>query len=371
MAVSVLVRRCAVALAATLLLIGTPASAVRVKDIADVKGVRGNQLIGYGLVVGLAGTGDKSSVTFTTGSLASVLSGMGIGVDPQSLQVKNVAAVLVTADLPPFARSGSRLDAVVSSLGDASSLQGGTLAMTPLYGSDGEIYAISQGSLSVGGFSEGGSAGSSVQKNHPTVGRLVGGVTVERELPFEIEDRRVFELALRQVDFTTANRMVLAINADFGGPIAVSPDPGTIRIDLPQDWDRSVVDFMAAVEAVDVQPDALARVVINERTGTVVMGAAVSISTVAVSHGALSVSIRAFNDVSQPAPFSEGETTRIRNEDVSAVEEDSGLSVIGGPVTVAELVRGLNAMGVTPRDLISILQAVHTAGALSAELEIM
>ena len=348
-----------------------PATATRVKDIAVVKGVRENQLIGYGLVVGLAGTGDGIQTAFTTQSLASVLSGMGIGVNPDEINVANVAAVLITAQLPPFARSGARLDAVVSSLGDASSLEGGTLAMTPLYGSDGEVYAIAQGPLSVGGFSEGGGAGSSVQKNHPTVGRLVGGATVERELPFAIQEKREFELALRHNDFTTALRTAQAINAAVGPEVASAPDPGTIRVRFPESWEGSAVDFMAAIESVEVEPDVFARVILNERTGTVVMGENVTISTVAVSHGALSVSISALNEVSQPAPFGQGETTPVRNEVVEAIEEEARLSLVEGPVTIAELVRALNAMGVTPRDLIAILQAIEAAGALSAKLELL
>lgn len=352
-------------------LVAAPSQAVRVKDISDVKGVRENQLIGYGLVVGLAGSGDKDSTEFTTQSLASVLAGMGIGVDADEIQVKNVAAVFITASLPAFARAGSRVDAVVSSLGDATSLQGGTLAMTPLYGSDGEIYAIGQGPLTVGGFAEGGGAGSSVQKNHPTVGRLVGGVTVERELPFAIEAREAFELALRQSDFTTALRTARAINEALGISVATAPDPGTVSLKVPADWQGGVVDFMARVETVQVEPDRLAKVILNERTGTVVMGQAVTISTVAVSHGGLSVSISAMNSVSQPAPFGEGETRRVRNEVVTATEEEARLHVVEGSVTIAELVRGLNALGVRPRDLIAILQAIKASGALSAELELL
>ncbi|MEM7409219.1 MAG: flagellar basal body P-ring protein FlgI [Myxococcota bacterium] len=348
-----------------------PASAIRVKDIAIVKGIRENQLIGYGLVVGLAGTGDGNATTFTNQSLASVLAGMGIGVDADAINVSNVAAVLITAQLPPFARAGARLDAVISSLGDASSLEGGTLAMTPLYGADGEVYAIAQGPISVGGFAEGGGAGSSVQKNHPTVGRLVGGATVERELPFMIAEKREFELALHHNDFTTALRMANAINAAVGPGVASAPDPGTVHVRFPDDWEASAVDFMAAVESVEVEPDRFARIVLNERTGTVVMGENVTISTVAVSHGALSVSISALNEVSQPAPFGQGETTPVTNEVVEAIEDEARLSVVEGPVTIAELVRALNAMGVTPRDLIAILQAIEASGALSAKLELL
>ena len=349
----------------------TPAWAARVKDIASVRGVRSNQLIGYGLVVGLNGSGDKSGTEFTIQSLASVLGGMGIGVDPSLIQVKNVAAVMVTADLPPFARAGSRLDAVVSSLGDATSLEGGTLAMTSLYGANGEVYAIGQGSLSVGGFSAQGGGGSSATKNHPTVGRLVGGVTVERELGYEIGAKQSFQLALHAADFTTALRTAGAINQALGAPVAIARDAGTVEVRLPDGLAGDPVSFMAAVEAVQVDPDTRARVVVNERTGTVVMGEAVTINTVAVSHGNLSVTIQAFNDVSQPAPFSEGETVEVTNDAIDIFEEDAKLSVIDGPVTIAELVRGLNALGVTPRDLIAILQAIQSAGALSAELELM
>ncbi len=356
---------------AVALALALPAQAVRVKEIANVKGVRENQLIGYGLVVGLAGSGDRDGTEFTTQSLASVLAGMGIGVDSEEIQVRNVAAVLITAKLPAFARVGSQLDAVVSSLGDASSLQGGTLAMTPLYGADGQVYALAQGPVSVGGFVEGGGGGSSVQKNHPTVGRLVGGATVERELPFAIEQRDAFELALHRTDFTTALRTARAINRALGASVATPTDPGTVRLELPEDWGSGVVDFMAMVESVEVEPDVVARVVLNERTGTVVMGEAVTITTVAVSHGPLSVSIDAQNEVSQPPPFSGGETVELRNEVVVTEEEEARLNVLPGPVTISELVRGLNAMGVTPRDLIAILQAIKAAGALSAEVELL
>jgi len=346
-------------------------SGVRVKDIGSIKGVRRNQLIGYGLVVGLNGTGDKDQTEFTVQSLASVLARMGIGVDSGEIRIKNVAAVMVTASLPPFSRTGSLLDATVSSLGDAKSLEGGTLVMTPLFGADGEVYGIAQGPLSVGGFSAGGGSGSSVQKNHPTVGRLPSGVTVERELPFEIEDRRQFELALSQPDFTTARRVATAINAQLGGAVAVAPDPGTVRLSVPESHAHDIVGFMAEVETTLVEQDRPARVVLNERTGTVVMGNSVRISTVAVSHGSLSVTISAQNSVSQPLPFSEGETTALTNETVEAVEEANRLLLVGGTVTMDELIRGLNAMGVTPRDLISILQAIKASGALSAELEVM
>ncbi len=368
MGVSVLTR---LALGLLLLVLPLPADAARVKDFASVKGVRPNQIIGYGLVVGLAGTGDKPQTEFTVQSLSSMLSKMGVGVDPDLVKVKNVAAVMVTGHLPAFSRTGSKIDVMVSSLGDATSLEGGTLLMTPMLGTDGNVYALAQGALSVNGFAVSGGGGSSVQKNHPTVGRIPNGASVEREVPYWIDGKREFELALGAPDFTTALRTVEAINRYFKTPVAAARDAGTLALAVPEIYADDVVGFMAAVEGIEVEPDVRARVVLNERTGTVVMGSKVRIDTVAVSHGSLSVTISATNTVSQPLPFSDGVTTPVVNDDVSAVEEPSALVVIDGPVTIGELVRGLNAMGVTPRDLIAILQAVKTAGALSADLEIM
>jgi flagellar P-ring protein precursor FlgI len=361
----------AVCLLVALVLAGTATAVTRVKDIADVRGVRDNQLIGYGLVVGLNGTGDKDGTEFTRQSLAGVLAGMGIGVDANDIKVKNVAAVMVTASLPAFSRAGGRLDAVISSLGDATSLEGGTLVMTPLYGADGEIYAVAQGTVSVGGFAAHGGGGSSVVKNHPTVGRLANGALIERELDFSLEGRRDFTLALRNADFTTAQRAVAAINQALGEQVAASGDAGTLSVKIPAGWRGGVVDFLAEVEGVTLEPDRAARVVLNERTGTIVMGASVTISKVAVAHGALAVSIGITNEVSQPAPFSQGETVAVVNDEVEVEEEEARLTLVDGPVTIEELVRGLNAIGVTPRDLIAILQAIKAAGALSAELELM
>jgi flagellar P-ring protein precursor FlgI len=360
----------AAALCAVLALLASGAQAARLKDLASVKGVRENQIIGYGLVVGLNGTGDRERTEFTVQSLTSLLGRMGIGVDSDLVRVRNVAAVMVTAMLHPFARAGSTLDAVVSSVGDASSLEGGTLLMTPLYGADGQVYAIAQGPLSVGGFSA-AAGGSSVQKNHPTVGRIASGATVERELPYGIQDKTRFELALRRADFTTARRVAERINARFGATVARARDPGTLDLSLAPGWEGDVVGFLAAVESLEIDPDRAARIVLNERTGTVVMGAEVGIRRVAVSHGNLSVTISATREVSQPEPFSLGETVPFTNHDIVAEEEPARLAVVGGPVTVEELVRGLNALGVTPRDLIAILQAIQAAGALDAELEIL
>jgi flagellar P-ring protein precursor FlgI len=341
------------------------------KDISSVKGIRGNQIIGYGLVVGLNGTGDKQGTEFTVRSLTSLLAKMGIGVDADDVKVKNVAAVMVTASLPPFARIGSRLDVVVSSLGDATSLEGGTLIVTPLFGTDSEIYAIAQGPLSVGGFAVGGGGGSSIQKNHPTVGRIANGASVERELGTLIDGKPEFEMSLGTPDFTTAQRATAAINRHFQVPVAEALDSGTLRVRVPDSHVGEVVRFMAEVEAVELEPDVVARVVLNERTGTVVMGANVRISTVAVAHGSLSVTIGVVREASQPSPFGEGETVVVENQFPVAVEESANLSLVEGPVTIAELIQGLNAMGVTPRDLIAILQAIKASGALAAELELM
>lgn len=363
--------RAAVALCAAAMLLGVgSADAARLKDMASVKGVRSNQVIGYGLVVGLRGTGDKAGARFTTQSLRSLLAKMGIALDPNAIRVANVAAVMVTAKLPPFARTGSRLDAVVSSIGDAASLEGGMLLMTPLLGNDGEIYAIAQGALAVGGFSvEGG--GASVSQNHPTVGTLVGGAIVEREVPYELGGRDDFEIALHEPDFTTALRTARRINEAFEAGVASARDAGTLDLNVPAAYADDVVGFLARVEALDVVPDKAARIILNERTGTIVMGDAVRVSTVAVSHGNLTVIVNTTNSVSQPQPFGQGRTARIQNTEIEAFEEKSRLNVIESTVTIGELVRALNAMGTTPTDLISIIQAIKASGALSADVEMM
>lgn len=351
--------------------LGTPpADAARLKDLASVKGVRSNQIIGYGLVVGLRGTGDKAGARFTTQSLRSLLSKMGIALDPSAIRVANVAAVMVTADLPPFARTGAEIDAVVSSIGDAQSLEGGMLLMTPLLGNDGEIYAIAQGAVAVGGFSvEGG--GAAVSQNHPTVGTLVGGATVEREVPYSLVGRDQFEISLHNPDFTTARRTATRINEAFGVRVAAARDSGTLDLKIPETYRDDVVGFLARVETLDVVPDKSARIILNERTGTIVMGDRVRVSTVAVSHGNLTVIVNRTNQVSQPAPFGNGRTTRLQNTDIEAFEEQAKLSVIEETVTIGELVRALNAMGTTPTDLISIIQAIKASGALAADVEMM
>jgi flagellar P-ring protein FlgI len=348
----------------------TNAHAVRIKDIADIKGVRNNQLVGYGLVVGLDGTGDGKKSKFTIQSLASMLEKMGVTVNPADIAVSNVAAVMVTAELPPFAKSGGRIDALVNSIGDAQNLQGGTLLLTPLKAVNGQVYAVAQGPVNTGGFSASG-AGGKAQKNFPTVGRVVGGAFIEKEIASDFNNRRRLTLALRHPDFTTVARVADAINGVFYGSIASAPDAGTVVVRVPEKYINNVVSLVALLEGLPVTPDQLAKVVINERTGTVVMGDQVRISTIAIAHGNLSILIKERVDVSQPAPFSEGETVVAPNTNISIQEEDNRLVVMDEGVSIGEVVKALNALGVTPRDLVAIFQAIKAAGALQAELEVI
>jgi flagellar P-ring protein precursor FlgI len=349
---------------------GTSAQAVRIKDIADIKGVRNNQLVGYGLVVGLDGTGDGKKSKFTIQSLASMLEKMGVTVNPNDIAVSNVAAVMVTAELPPFARSGGRIDALVNSIGDADNLQGGTLLLTPMKAVNGQVYAVAQGPVNTGGFSASG-AGGKAQKNFPTVGRVVGGAVIEREIASDFNARRKLTLALHQPDFTTVSRVTDAINGVFYGNIARAPDAGTIEVRVPEKYINNVVGLVALLEGLSVTPDQMAKVVINERTGTVVMGDQVRIATIAIAHGNLSIVIKEGVDVSQPAPFSDGETVVAPNTNISVQEEDNRLVVLNEGVSIGEVVKALNALGVTPRDLVAIFQAIKAAGALQAELEVI
>ncbi len=355
------------------LTVGAPAEAVRIKDITTVEGVRENSLIGYGLIVGLNGTGDKSQTTFTVQTLVNMLNKMGINLDPSTVKVKNVAAVIVTAKLPPFMRAGSRIDVVVSSLGDATSLSGGTLLLTPLKGPDQQVYAVAQGPISVGGF-VGGLGTDVVQKNHPTVGTLTGGALVEKEVENAFVNQDRITLLLRQQDFTTATRVAQAINTRLGEQTTASTvDAGTVRFQVPEHYMGRLVDLIGVVEGLDVEVDLPAKVVVNERTGTIVMGSQVRISDVAISHGSLTVRVKTRLKASQPAPFApEGsETLLISEEEVSVTEEKDRLTVVREGATIGGVVRGLNDIGVTPRDLVSILQAIKSAGALQAELEIL
>jgi flagellar P-ring protein precursor FlgI len=346
--------------------------AARIKDIAAFRGVRPNQLVGYGLVVGLAGTGDSDDAIFTLQSMSSMLERMGVTVNPNDIKVKNVAAVMVTAELPPFARSGSRLDALVNSIGDAKALQGGTLVMTPLKGADGQVYAVAQGPVATGGFLVGSSTGDKVGKNFPTVGRVVQGASVEREVPFNLNQKDSLSLVLNKPDFTTATRVAQAINAGLMDHVARTQDSGTVQVAVPPSYYGNIAQLIAAIEGFNVTPDSVSRVVINERTGTVIMGENVRIATVAIAHGNLSVEIKQNFNVSQPLPFSESGRTVVTPDTQTQVKEGRApLQVLTSGVSIGEVVRALNALGVTPRDLISILQALKAAGALQAELEII
>ena len=348
----------------------SPALPARLKDIADIQGVRPNQLVGYGLVVGLNGSGDGTQAQFTTQSIVNMMERMGINVDPKQVKVKNVAGVMVTAVMPPFAKVGQKLDVVVSSMGDAKSLQGGTLLLTPLKGVDGEVYALAQGPVSIGGFAAAG-AGASVQKNHPTAGRIPGGATVEREIPLDLKDKDEIRISLFEPDFTTVVRSVEAINDVLGADLAKPLDAETLAVQVPPEYQGNAIGLLAAIEGVEVEPDVRAKVVLDERTGTVVMGDKVKISEVAVAHGNLSIQIKESPQVSQPQPFGRGQTVVVPRTEVKAREGQGKLIMLHKSATIGDLVRALNAVGVTPRDLISILQSIKAAGALQADLEVI
>jgi flagellar P-ring protein precursor FlgI len=341
----------------------------RIKDIAKVQGVRNNQLYGFGLVVGLAGTGDSNKSPQTIQAMINMLKEAGVSVSAAQLQSKNVAAVSVSATLPPFVKPGDTIDITVSSQGDAKSLQGGTLLLTPLKAPNGAVYAVAQGPLSIGGYSAGG-GGSSQQKNHPTVGNIPGGAIVEREVPFRIENNGTISLAINKPDFTTASRISEAIGRNFGA-IAAARDAGTVVIRVPYEYTSNLVGFIAAIEELSVTPDNAAKVVINERTGTVVMGGNVAIDTVAVAQGGLTIKINKSTEVSQPPPFSGGSTVVTQNTAVDVKEQQANLIVLPATSNVSDVVNALNAVGATPRDIISILQAMKAAGALHAELQLI
>lgn len=353
------------------------AQSARIKDIAQIHGVRGNQLIGYGLVTGLNGTGDdmKKSV-FTLQAVYNMMTRNGITIDPKeinTIKIKNVAAVMITANLPPFASSGSKIDIQVSSMGDASSLAGGTLLMTPLKGVDGNVYAIAQGPLAIGAFSYGGKA-AAAQKNHPTVGRIAGGAIVEGTVPVDIGRDGTLTYQLTNADFTTANNMTKAINNKFGEGTAYPMDSGTVAINIPSSHTNYIVDFIATVESLDIEADSRAKVVVNERTGTVVMGQDVKLSTVAVSHGNLNLIIRDSFEVSQPNPFTDGQTAVTPGEsEIIVTEEEGQLMVLdlNKDVTIGDIANALNTIGATPRDLIAIFQAIKASGSMYGDLIIL
>ena len=341
----------------------------RIKDVAKVQGVRTNQLIGYGLVFGLAGTGDSNKSINTIQSVVNMLRSFGVVVDQTKLQSKNVAAVMISAKLPAFVKAGDTIDVTASSMGDAKSLAGGTLIQTPLRAANGSVYAVAQGAVSTGGFSAGGS-GANVQKNFPTVGLITNGGIVEREVAFQLGANGQLNLALNRPDFTTANRIAEAITSRFGS-IATARDPGTVSIGVPAMFARDLVGFVAAIEELRIRPDEVARVVINERTGTIVMGSNVSIDEVAVAQGGLTIKITKTREVSQPGPFSSGRTVTTPKQTVNAQESSGNLLVLPSTASVGDVVAALNSVGATPRDIITILQAMKAAGALHAEMELI
>ena len=354
-----------------LLLLVDLAVAARLKDIAHIKGVRSNQMVGYGIVVGLAGTGDDTKKgKFASEAMANMFDKFGLSVDSSTIDLDNAAAVMLTAELPPFARNGSRIDVLVSSIGDAASLQGGTLMLTPLRGPDGRVYAMAQGPLSVGGFSLGGGGGKQA-KNHPTVGRIANGGVVEREPPSTMFIDGKVILALNMPDFMTASRVAKTVNDTFQQEIAIPLDSGTIEVTPPSQEQEILIPFLAVIENLQVVPDTRARVVIDERTGTVVVGRNVMLDAVAVAHGDLSIQISAMPLVSQPPPFSSGETVVAVEKQITVEEEPGKLVAVPRGVNIDDLVKALNSIGVSPRDLIAIFQAIKASGALHAELEVI
>ena len=362
------------------LLVATPAWAVRIKDVGSFEGVRENQLIGYGLVVGLDRTGDQViGGQFTIQAMMSMLNKMGVNlvIDPIQLLTRNIASVMVTAKLPPFAKPGLTIDVLVSSMANAKSLQGGTLLLTPLKAANQQVYAVAQGPVSIGGFlgGTGGGGGSTVTKNHQSAGMVPGGAIIEKEAVVDVESWETVSVLLRQPDFTTAIRTTEAIDGVFGKGSATAVNAGLVRATIPANFRGRVVEYIATIEGLDVAVDLSARVVVNERTGTVVLGEHVRISTCAISHGNLTISVKNTLNVSQPpAPLigsTTGQTTVTPDVQTEVKEQESRLVVVDETVTLGEVVRALNAVGVTPRDLVAILSALRSAGALQANLDII
>ena len=349
--------------------VSADSAVTRIKDIAKVQGVRSNQLMGYGLVVGLNKTGDSNKALETIQSIGNMLKAYGIAIDPSSLKPDNAAAVMVTATLPPFVREGDTIDVTVSSVADAKSIQGGTLLQTPLRAGNGEVYAVAQGAVSTGGFLA-GNGGSKVQKNFPTVGTTPNGAIVEKTVEDTLGADGHIALSLMQPDFTTAARMAQAINARFGG-IATAANPGRIDISIPGAYRGNVVSFIASLESLSVMPDNIAKVVLNERTGTIVMGGEVSVDECAITQGGLTIRVERSADVDQPDPFSYGSTIVTRSTQTDAEEDKASTIVLPATANVNDIVGALNAVGATPRDTISILQAMKAAGAIHAELQLI
>jgi len=350
---------------------GSGGATSRIKDLANIEGVRQNQLIGYGLVVGLNGTGDTlNNIPFTRQSLQAMLERLGVNIRGQTLRTGNVAAVMVTANLPAFGTQGSRIDVTVSALGDAKSLNGGTLLVTPLLGADGNVYAVAQGSLAIAGFQAEGDA-AKITRGVPTVGRISNGAIIEREIDFALNRLNQVRLALRNPDFTTAKRIAAAINDFTGAAIAEPLDSSTVQISVPERFSGNVVALLTEIEQLQIEPDMPAKIVIDERSGIIVMGRDVRVSTVAVAQGNLTVTISETPQVSQPNPFAGGDTVVVPRTQVSVQEDGRKLAMVREGVSLQELVDGLNALGIGPRDLIAILQAIKSAGAIQADIEVM
>ncbi len=345
----------------------------RIKDIVFFEGVRSNQLVGYGLVVGLNGTGDSlSSAIFTRESLIGMLERLGVNARDDALTTANVAAVMVTASLPPFSNQGTNIDVTVSALGDADNLLGGTLLVTPLVGADGEIYAVAQGTIAVGGFAAGGAA-ETVIKGVPTSGRIANGAIIEREIPFQLANRKQIKLSLRNPDFTTARRISRAINAFVGLPAARATDPATVVMKTPENYKGEIIELITDIEQLRVEPDQIAKVVIDEQSGTIVMGENVRINPVAIAQGALTIRVTETPQVSQPLPFANTGTTEVVPRTEITIDEggDKKLTVLNTGVSLQELVNGLNSLGIGPHDMITILQAIKAAGALNADIQVL
>jgi flagellar P-ring protein precursor FlgI len=359
-------------IALNLLALPATAETSRIKDLASVEGVRQNQLVGYGLVVGLNGSGDTlNNAPFTKQSLTAMLERLGVNTRGANLRTANVAAVMVTADLPAFGRRGSRIDVTVSALGDAKSLQGGTLLVTPLMGASGEIYAVAQGSVAIAGFQAEGAA-ATLTRGVPTVGRIANGALIEQEIEFQFKDTRSVKLALRNPDLTTGRRIAGAINEYMAANTAEPTDPSTVNLTIPKSYKGNMVQLLTEIEQLRIDPDQVARVVVDERSGVIVMGKDVRVSTVAIAQGNLTISVTEQPIVSQPEAFSNGQTVVVPR---TTIQVDQGannkLAVLKESVTLKELVDGLNALGIGPRDIISILQAIKTAGALQADIVVM
>jgi flagellar P-ring protein FlgI len=350
----------------------SPAGATsRIKDLANIEGVRQNQLVGYGLVVGLAGTGDTlNNIPFTKQSLQAMLERMGVNIRGATIRTGNVAAVMVTGNLPPFGTQGTRMDVTVSALGDAKNLQGGTLLVTPLLGADGNVYAVAQGSLTINGFQAEGAA-ASITRGVPTVGRIANGAIIEREIEFALNRLPNVRLALRNADFTTAKRVAAAVNDFLGTKTAEPLDPSTVQLTIPPEFKGNVVALLTEIEQLQVEPDLGAKIIIDERSGIIVMGRDVRVATVAVAQGNLTVSISESPQVSQPNPFSRGRTVVTPRSAIGVTEEGKKFAVVKDGVSLQQLVDGLNGLGIGPRDLIGILQAIKAAGAIEADIEVM